>query len=194
MEVSLGTGAFTYLCVVHFKLSDNLDGNFTKLAGIVLCPIDIAECTVTHLIHQRVTFETGIFGHLGSALSFLCYDTLNDVGLIGMVFLVVGGGTSGNISCSGGHIAVVDSCSREIALVLSSCLERLVFVYVRVTHTVVLLEPLWLGMDVLHISCRLAVWWRVCNPRLLSMAKEIFEILHGSHFSQSEPERRNAEV
>lgn len=162
----------TYLRVIHLKLSNNFDGDLSKLSGVVLCTVHIAEGAVAHLLQQRVPIKAGISRQLAFALAFLSYYAFDDgrviVGLAifgsssmgSLLLLVVTSSSSGHISSLCRHIAVIDCCRREVALELGSSLEWLVVVDVGVTYAIlVLIESLLMGVHILNVGCRFGVWW-----------------------------------
>lgn len=68
--------AATYLVCIHFKLADDLDGDFTLFPGAIFCAIDVAECTVSHFFQQYPAFQAGVPRHLRLALALFGHDLL----------------------------------------------------------------------------------------------------------------------
>lgn len=67
---------WTYLAGVHLELADDLDSDFAIFALGISSSVDVAERTVTHLLDQSPSLETGIAGHLAFALPLFRDDTL----------------------------------------------------------------------------------------------------------------------
>ena len=59
----------SYLICVHFEFADHFDSYFALCLGIP-SSIDIAEGTVSHLLHEDVSFETRVFGQFALLFSF----------------------------------------------------------------------------------------------------------------------------
>ena len=51
----------TDLCLIHFKLSNHLDGDLIVLPCIVASAVDIRKCTVPHFFFQGPSLQAGIF-------------------------------------------------------------------------------------------------------------------------------------
>jgi len=51
----------TYLQIIHLELANNLDGYLAGIPFQIACSINIAECSVTHLLEKLPPFKTGVF-------------------------------------------------------------------------------------------------------------------------------------
>ena len=106
-----GPQTIAYLIRVHFKLSDDFDGDLIVGVGIS-CFVDVAEGTITHLFQQDVSFEARVSRELIGLFSLLGDNGLN-LGLsIFVDFLILGSGMSGGIAGLSDDIAIVDGSSR----------------------------------------------------------------------------------
>lgn len=54
-------GVSTYLHIVHLELADDLDGHLSSISLKILCPVNVTEGAVAHLLQQLPPLQARIF-------------------------------------------------------------------------------------------------------------------------------------
>ena len=181
----------TDLTRVHFKLADHLDGCLAMLAVVVTSAVHVAECSITHFLQQRPSFEAWVARQLALALSLLCDDALKHrrivvlairrAGLLPRLVIVsLVGSMCGRLARLRSNVPVVEGSDRVIAMG-GGRVRRLGVGDVGLADGVMVVvagDALLLNVNVGDLGGGLI--GHVC-PRLLPMAKKVLEVLDGGH-------------
>lgn len=144
----------TYLHVIHLKLADNFDGNFSSVFLQVAGPIDVAKGTVTHLLQQLPPFQARVPREL-APIGVLLSDQLLEVIIVDPFALSFGqvlvclsmvrgsmaslGGTILGIGCC--RVSFLLLCSRRVAEGGFRCVTRCVSRLFLLLHRLLLVSP-----------------------------------------------------